>query len=113
MIKMDKLGEKIDKKEVAAFIQQQMVELAPHLDEKSALQIKLTQVRNGFEAELTATQLEGEIQTIGWNEDLFDAIKNAKEGLLQYFVDAEDFMNPQLRDEKIKYLSQHGNLYLH
>jgi len=113
MIRIDSNSTKIDEKEIAAYIQQQMVELTPHLVEKSALQIKLTQHKKGFEAELTAYQPEGEIQTVGYNEDIYHAIRNAKEGLLDYFVEFEDAMNPRQRDEKLKHLSRHGNLYLH
>lgn len=113
MIKIDNLDPQIDEKEVTAFIQQQMVDLAPHLNEKAALQIRLIKREEGFEVELTAYQEEGEIQTIGFNDDIYDAIRNAKEGLLEYFVTIEDELNPHLRDEKINYLSRHGNLYLH
>jgi ribosome-associated translation inhibitor RaiA len=113
MVKFDADSLAVDQKEVTAFIQQQMLDLAPHLDEKSALQIRLKQVKNGFEAELTASQKEGEIQTVGWHEDIYSAIRNAKEGLLQYFVEVEEQLNPMLREEKIKYLRQHGSLYLH
>ena len=47
--------------------------------------------------ELTALEEEGEIQTIGRHKDLFAAIRNAKEGLLQYFVETESLINPHLR----------------
>ena len=113
MLKIDTNGTTLNEKEVTAYIQQQMVDLAPHLEEKSALQVKLSQKNQIFEAELTAYHEEGEIQTVGLNKDLFDAIKNAKEGLLQYFVEVEASVNPRLRDEKIKLLSHKGNLYLH
>ena len=113
MIKIDSIGTEIDKKEITAYIQQQMVDLAPHLEEKSALQIRLTQVNKGYEAELTAVHLEGEIQTVGWDENLYVAIKNVKEGLLQYFVEVEDELNPHQREEKINHFSRNGNLYLH
>ncbi len=113
MIKIESSSEMIDQKAVTAYIQQQMVELQPHLHEKSALQVKLVQLKNGFEAQLTAIEEEGEIQTIGRHADLYDAIRNAKEGLLDYFVAAEDELNPRLREEKLNYMSKHGNLYLH
>ncbi len=99
-----------NEKEVAAYIQQQMVDLAPHLEDQSTLQVKLSQKNQIFEAELTAFHGEGEIQTVGLNKNLFDAIKNAKEGLLQYFVETN---NPRLREEKMRLLSHQGNLYLH
>ena len=110
MSKIDVKGENFNEKEVAAYIQQQMVDLAPHLENQSALQVKLSQKNQVFQAELTAFDGEGEIQTVGFNKNLFDAIKNAKEGLLQYFVETN---NPQLRKEKIKLLSHQSNLYLH
>lgn len=113
MIRIHSKGAAIDEKEVTAYIQQQMVELTPHLKEKSALQVKLTKKKEGFEAELTAYQPEGEVQTVGFNKDVYHAIRNAKEGLLEYFVEFEEAMNPLEREEKIKYLSKHGNLYLH
>ena len=113
MIRIDLKGSQIDQKEVTAYIQQQLQELMPHLGEKAALQVKLVQEKEGFEVQLTATRLDGEVQTSGWNENLFDAIKFAKEGLIQYFVEVEDQMNPQVREAKLQYLSQHGNLYLH
>lgn len=113
MIEIDSKDFQIDEKEVSAYVQQQMIDLAPHLEEKSALQIKLKQVDQGFEAELTALHEQGEIQTVGWNEDIYHAIKDAKEGLLEYFVEVEDELNPRIREEKINLLSRHGNLYLH
>ncbi len=113
MFRIDSNTTQIDEKEIAAYIQQQMVDITPHLVEKSALQIKLTQRKEGYEAELTAFQPEGEIQTVGYNKDIYHAIKNAKEGLLEYFVEFEDAMNPRQREEKIKHLARHGNLYLH
>lgn len=113
MIKIDGFDAKIDEKEVTAFVQQQMVDLTPHLSDKSALQVRLSKRGKGFEVELTAFQEEGEIQTVGFNDDLFDAIRNAKEGLMNYFVEVEDEMNPHLRESKIDYFSKHGSLYLH
>ncbi len=113
MIKIDALDAQIDEKDISAFIQQQMVDLAPHLTAESALQIKLVKRDQGFEVELTAFEAAGEIQTIGFNDNLFDAIRNAKEGLLEYFVEVEDALNPKARDEKINLLSKHGSLYLH
>ena len=109
----DTNGTSFNEKEVTAYIQQQMIDLAPHLKDKSALQVKLSQKNQVFEAELTAFQEEGDIQTVGLNKNLFDAIRNAKEGLLQYFVETEATINPHLREEKIQHLSHHGNLYLH
>ncbi len=113
MIKIDTTGTPIDEKEVTAFIQQQMMDLAPHLRDESSLQVRLTQKRGEFQVELTAFEQEGEIQTVGRHKNMFDAIRNAKEGLIEYFVAVEDENNPQLRDEKINFLSRHGNLYLH
>jgi ribosome-associated translation inhibitor RaiA len=113
MITIDSKNLKIDEKEVTAYIQQQMLDLGPHLADKSALQIRLTQKKKGYEAELTAYNASGEVQTVGWNENIFDAIKFAKEGLLEYFVEIQNEIHPQLRDEKIKHISTHGNLYLH
>lgn len=113
MIDFDAQGLSLNEKEVTAFVQQQMLDLAPHLGEKDALQVRLSQRGTGFEVELTAHHEDGDIQTLGHNEDLFEAIKLAKEGLLHYFVEVEDQLNPLLRDEKINYLSRHGNLYLH
>jgi len=113
MIKINAKDLQIDEKEVSAYIQQQMMDLSPHLEEKSALQVRLTQVDKGFEAELTAFREEGEVQTIGWHEDIYDAIKNAKEGLLEYFVEVESENNPRDRDNKINHIHRHGNLYLH
>ena len=113
MLKIDTNDTTFNEKEVAAYIQQQMVDLTPHLREKSALQVRLSKRDQTFHAELTACDDQGEIQTVGVNEDLFDAIKFAKEGLIQYFVELEANLYPELRDEKIKHLSLHGNLYLH
>ena len=113
MIKIDALDAQIDEKEITAFIQQQMVDLAPHLSEESALQVRLVKQKDGFQVELTAFEDEGEIQTIGYNSDIYDAIRNAKEGLLTYFVEVEDARNPHLREEKINLLSKQGSLYLH
>jgi len=113
MIKIDNLDPQIDNKEVAAFIQQQMVDLGPHLDSKSSLQVRLVKLKQGFEVELTAFQEEGEIQTIGRDDDIYDAIRYAKDGLIDYFVEVESEINPHLRDDKINYLSRHGSLYLH
>ncbi|MEM7646732.1 MAG: hypothetical protein AAF203_07485 [Pseudomonadota bacterium] len=110
---MDNLDADMNEREIAAYVQQQMVDLTPHLEEKTALQMRLTKRKEGFEAELTATSEEGEIQTIGWDKDICDAIKNAKEGLLEYFVEVEAEQNPRERDEKINHLSRNGNLYLH
>ena len=113
MLKIDAQGTTINEKEVTAYIQQQIVDLAPHLEDKSSIQVKLSRKNRVFEAELTAYHEEGEIQTVGLNKDLFDAIKNAKEGLLQYFVELEALNNPHIREEKIKLISEKGNLYLH
>ncbi len=113
MLKIDTHGTTINEKEVVAYVQQQMVDLAPHLEDKSSLEVKLSQKNQIFQAELTAFHEEGEIQTVGMNEDLFDAIRNAKEGLLQYFLETEAIINPRLREEKIKLMSHHGNLHLH
>ena len=112
MIKIDSKSDLIDEKEITAYIQQQMAELSPHLEEKTALEVKLTPVNNGFEAEMTAMHPEGQIQTIGWNEDIFDAIKYAKEGMIEYFVEFENEMHPNNRDAKLQYMKRHGNLYL-
>ena len=113
MLKIDAQEGSIDEKEVTAYVQQQMAELGPHLAEKTALQVRLTQIGESFEAEVTAYHTEGEVQTVGRNSDIFDAIRFAKEGLLEYFVEVEAEMHPRERDEKINYLSRHGNLYLH
>lgn len=113
MIKIDSPALSINKKEVTAYIQQQMMELQPHLQEKSALQVKLKKVAKGYEAELTALHFDGEIQTIGWNENMYDAIKDAKEGLLEYFVEVADELHPHQRDQKINHIRKHGSLYLH
>lgn len=113
MIKLENLDAQFDTKEVTAFIQQQMMDLTPHLTEKSSLQVQLVKKEEDFEVELTAYQEEGEIQTIGRNHNLFEAIRDAKEGLIEYFVEVEYELNPHGRDDKISYLSQHGSLYLH
>lgn len=113
MVKIHTNEAGIDEKEISAYIQQQMVDLTPHLEEKSALQIKLKKIGDGFEVELTAILNQGEIQTVGWNENIYHAIRNAKDGLLEYFVHVADEENPNQRDEKINYLSRHGNLYIH
>ena len=113
MLKIESQNTPLSEKEITAYVQQQLVDLAPHMDEKAALQMKLTQINSGFEAELTATLDEGEIQTVGWHEDIYESIKNAKEGLLQYFVEIEEELNPKERDEKINHFVRNGNLYLH
>lgn len=113
MIQIDAKGATIDEKEVTAFVQQQLMELADHLSDKSSLQVRLTQRKDGFEAELTAFEEEGEIQTVGRHKDIFDAIRNAKEGLLDYFVEVEDQLNPRRREDKINFMSRNGNFYLH
>lgn len=114
MVKIDSKNMKINEKEFTAYIQQQMADLQPHLADKSSLQVRLTEVGKGeYEAEVTAYQEEGEIQTVGRHKDPFDAIRNAKEGLLEYFVEMEAEMNPHLRDQKLNHLAQNGNLYLH
>jgi ribosome-associated translation inhibitor RaiA len=113
MIKIDALDTQIDEKEVTAFIQQQMVDLGPHLSEKASLQVRLVKIQETFEVELTAYEEGGEVQTIGRHHDVFDAIRTAKEGLIEYFVEVENELNPQLREDKISYMSRHGSLYLH
>lgn len=113
MVKIDSKIAQIDEKEITAYIQQQMMDLTPHLEEKSALQVRLTQLNDGFEAELTAYQPEGEIQTVGRNPSIFEAIRYAKEGLIDYMVEVEENLHPHLRDDKIELISRHGNLYLH
>ncbi|MCJ8275882.1 MAG: hypothetical protein HRT44_01975 [Bdellovibrionales bacterium] len=102
-----------DEKEMSAYIQQQISDLEPHLKTESPLELKLTQVDEGFEAELTADHESGVVQTLGWNENIFSAIKSAKEGLLEYFIEVEQEKNPQHRNEQIDHISRHGNLYLH
>ena len=102
-----------DQKELSAYIQQQMNELTPHLEPNSPIEIKLRKKDDGFEVEVTTDHLSGVVQTLGWNENIFHAIKSAKEGLLQYFAEVEDELNPNERDEKINHISRHGNLYLH
>ena len=102
-----------DKKEISAYIQQQLNELEPHLIPESPLELKLTKRDDGFEAELTADHASGVIQTLGWNQNIFTAIKSAKEGLLDYFTEVESEMNPLKREETINHISRHGNLYLH
>ncbi len=114
MVKIDSKYLNINEKEFTAYIQQQMADLQPHLTDKASLQVRLTEVGKGqFEAEVTAFQEEGEVQTIGRNSDPFDAIRNAKDGLLEYFVEMEAELNPHLRDQKINHLARNGNLYLH
>lgn len=113
MVKIQTNDAGIDEKEVTAYIQQQMIDLAPHLEEKSALQVKLKKKAEGFQVELTAILNQGEIQTVGWNENIYDAIRNAKDGLLDYFVLVQDELNPREREEKLNHLSQNSNLYLH
>lgn len=113
MLKIDSSRTGYDEKEVTAYIQQQMMDLEPHLEEKTSLQVRLVDIGDEFEAEVTAYVPEGEIQTIGRNANIFDAIRFAKEGLIEYFVAVEDEMNPHDRDAKINHLSRHGNLYLH
>lgn len=102
-----------DKKEISAYIQQQVDELTPHLEPNTPIEVKLTKTENGFEVELTTDHLTGVIQTLGWNEDIFHAIRSAKEGLLQYFAEVEAEINPNNREERISHISRHGNLYLH
>lgn len=113
MIKIDALDANIDEKDISAFIQQQMADLTPHLSDKAALQIRLIKKDKGFEVEITAFEEEGEVQTIGFHDDLYGAIRNAKEGLIEYFVEVEDALNPTARDAKINHFSRQGNLYLH
>ena len=102
-----------DQKEISAYVQQQLNELAPHIDPTSPVELKLTQVNEGFEVELTTDHSSGVIQTLGWNQNLFGAIKSAKEGLLEYFVEVENELNPNKREERINHISRHGSLYLH
>lgn len=113
MIKIDALDANIDPKDISAFIQQQMVELTPHLSDQAALQIRLVKKEGGFEVELTAFETSGEVQTVGFHADIYDAIRNAKEGLLEYFVEVEDALDPGARDQKIQFMTQQGSLYLH
>ena len=103
----------INKKEVSAYLQQQLNELAPHIDPASPVELKLTEIDEGFEVELTADHSSGVIQTLGWNQNLFGAIRSAKEGLLDYFVEVEAELNPHKRDERIDQITRHGHLYLH
>lgn len=113
MVKIDSERTKLSEKEVSAYIQQQMIDLKPHLHEEDALQVKLTEIGEEFEAEVTAIQQEGEIQTIGRHSDPFDAIRHAKEGLIEYFVEVEAELFPQEREEKINILTRNGSLHLH
>ena len=103
----------MEEKEVTAYIQQQMMDLEPHLEGKTSLQVRLVDIGDEFEAEVTAFHPDGEIQTVGRNASLFDAIRFAKEGLIEYFLAVADEVNPLEREAKINHLSQHGNLYLH
>ena len=90
-----------------------MMDLKPHLAEKDSVEVKVTEVGDEYEAEVTAIQEEGEIQTIGRHKDPYHAIRYAKEGLIEYFVEVEAELYPREREEKIRHLSQNGNLYLH
>ena len=108
---MDQIG--MDQKEVLAYIQQQMSDLAPHMDSQSPLQLKVVEKQGGFEAELTVDHEAGKIQILGKDKDLFDAIKSAKEGLLDYFVELEDHLNPNRRSSQIQYICRHGTFHIH
>ena len=113
MVEFDSDAQQIDQKEVTAYIQQQMMDLKPHMAEKDSLQVRITQVGGEFEAEVTAIQEAGEVQTIGRHPDPYNAIRHAKEGLIEYFVEVEAELNPREREEKLNHLSRNGNLYLH
>lgn len=108
---LDKLN--VDQKEVTAFVQQQMVELAPHLNAESPVQLNIAQGKKGYIVELTATHPVGVVQTVGRNKDIFAAIKNAKEGLLEYCLEIESSLNPENRDARIRQILAGESPYLH
>jgi len=83
-----------NQKEIHAFVQQQMVDLAPHLQGESPLELTLSQSKDGFQASLKAQHLEGPVETIGKSPDVFNAIISAKEGLLEYCLEIEAETNP-------------------
>ncbi|MCB0378740.1 MAG: hypothetical protein KDD33_09630 [Bdellovibrionales bacterium] len=103
----------INEKEVSAYVQQQMMDLAPHVDPSKPIEVNLIETDRGFEVELTANHLEGFVQTVGADKNLFTAIRNAKEGLLQYFVELEDELEPHKREQVLSHYNRHGNIYLH
>jgi|GEM_PF-4720271 len=103
----------VSEQEISAFVNQQMAELEPHIDSKTPVEVSLIEGKKGFQVSLTAVHPEGKIQTVGTDEDLFNAIRNAKEGLLDYCVEIEAETNPQFRDSKIDQILKNKNHYLH
>lgn len=113
MIEFETNDTKINQKEISAYVQQQMLDLTPHLNDKSAIEVRVLKSQDDFVVEVAISDDEGEIQTLGRHPDIFNAIRNAKDGLMEYFMEMENQANPHLRDEKINILSQQGNFYLH
>ena len=108
---LDKLN--VDEQAVKAFVQQQLVELTPHLAPESPVSLKLTQREKGYEVEMSADHAIGTVETVGQGDDLFLAIKNAKDGLLEYFTEIDDELNPEKREQKIQSITRGGSFYLH
>lgn len=113
MLNIDLKTLNVDEQAVKAFVQQQLVELVPHLTPESPVDLKLSQLEKGFEVEMSADHAIGTIQTVGKGEDLFVAIRNAKEGLLDYFSEIADEINPERREQKINNITRNGSFYLH
>ena len=102
-----------NEKEIQAFAQQQLVDLAPHLQGETPLELTLSQSKEGFEASLVAEHFEGQVQTVGKSPDIFNAIINAKEGLLEYCLEMEAELNPRQRHQRIEQILRRQSRWLH
>ena len=102
-----------NQKEIQAFAQQQMVDLAPHLEGETPVELTLSQSKEGFEASLVAEHFEGQVETVGKSPDVFHAIINAKEGLLEYCLEVEAEFNPHQRRQRIEQILRRQSPWLH
>ena len=102
-----------DQREITAFVQQQLTDLAPHLAEATALELTLSESKVGFQASLTLNENEGPVQMIGQSDDLYQAIMIAKEGLIEYCVELEAEFQPNRRKDKISRILNQKSHWLH
>lgn len=103
----------VDEKEINAFVQQQLSDLSPHLADTADLELSLSESKKGFQASLTMKEAPGPVQMVGQSQDLFQAIRLAKEGLIEYCVEIQAQSDPHWRRDKISQILNQKSHWIH
>lgn len=102
-----------NQKEISAFVKQQLSDLAPHLAESTALELTLSESNSGYQAALILDNEDGPVEMVGQSQDVFQAIRIAKEGLVEYCVELRAQFQPNSRRDKISYILNQKSHWLH